>query len=191
MIRGKLGLDDEAYQGFLEESTRTKDGPGKKSTADMDNKELWRVVQAFKKRGFKLDEPHGDITKADDPQSTMIRHLWLVLKGYGELRNSSERALAQYARRITKVARLQWLKTKDAQKLIETLKKWVERVELRIIDDALNQGRLTLPMGFTCYQTFMNYPLLQMSEEQLQQAREFQQRVEAYLANYKPEKKAA
>jgi phage gp16-like protein len=76
--------------------------------------------------GFKRTKPQPR-KLADDPQSKMIRALWLQLHEAGKVRNPSEEALAAFVKRQHSVDALQWLSTEKAQKLIEELKKWLAR----------------------------------------------------------------
>lgn len=182
--RHKLGLDDETYRDFLEGIT------GERSTKGMSAQNLWKVVQRLEKSGFEMEQPQGDMSKADDPQSTLIRHLWLTLKHYGELRNASERSLAQYVKRITKVEHLKWLKAKQAQIVIETLKKWVTRIEDKILEEAVKNGRLCLFGRFTDYGTFISESRAgRLNDAEYEEAAKVMDAVDAYLANYKPEAK--
>ena len=57
----------------------------------------------------------------------MIRYLWIQLHEVGKVKNSSEDALGAYVKRMTGVAALQWLDVKQASKVIEAMKKWLER----------------------------------------------------------------
>lgn len=130
MAQRKLGLDDDTYRDFLASVT------GKRSTTAMSPKERWRVVEALKAKGARLEHSrhvegmlHKDATQDDSPQSRLVRHLWLKLKGYGVLRDPSEWALLAYVERITGVKRLEWLNQRQINKVIETLKEWVDRVE--------------------------------------------------------------
>lgn len=190
VARRKLGLDDATYREFLESATRTRNAPGKTSTAEgvMDAKDLWRVVQALKEKGFAMEPQQGDITKADDDQSRLVRHQWLKLKHYGVLRDSSERALVKYVKRIAKVDRLQWLTVKKAQLVIETLKKWVARIEDGIINEALQSGRLTFPGGYADQQAYA--AALAGGLVSIQEAAQFREAKDRYLGTYKPEKRA-
>ena len=124
MARRRLGLDDDTYRDFLESVT------GKRSTTKMTQKERWRVVEALKEKGVAFDSKakgkSDDATRDNSPQSRLARHLWLKLKGYGVLRDSSEWALLSYVERITGVKRMEWLTPAQMDRVIETLKQWVE-----------------------------------------------------------------
>lgn len=130
IAKGKLGLDDADYRSILERKT------GKTSSKDMSMSELEAVLEHMRTIGFE-DRSCGKtggktkaVKLADDPQSKLIRHLWLKLRDMaGGVRNSSEQALAAYVKRQTGVERLEWLTTHQAATVIEALKKWVERLE--------------------------------------------------------------
>lgn len=148
MTQRSLGLDDDTYRDFLEFVT------GKRSTTKMTKMQRWRVVEALKAKGVKFvhagktAKGEKDASRDQDEQSKLARHLWLTLKGYGVLRDSSEWALLAYVERITGLKRLEWCSRKQITKVIETLKKWVERVEDKLIDDAVASRALSLPAGY-------------------------------------------
>jgi phage gp16-like protein len=125
MTRRNLGLDDDTYRDFLESVT------GKRSTAKMTVKQRWRVVEELKRKGVRFEPKRrgGDASMDAGDQSRLVRHLWLKLKSYGVLRDSSEWALLSYVERVAGVKRLEWCNDRQINRVIETLKKWVERVE--------------------------------------------------------------
>ncbi|MDR1945684.1 MAG: regulatory protein GemA [Desulfovibrio sp.] len=131
MTRRSLGMDDETYRQFLESVT------GKRSTTEMTQKQRYRVVEELKRLGMTFAPAASgakpaskkDAPRDGSPQARLVRHLWLKLKGYGVLRDSSERALLAYVKRITGVDRMEWLRPPQMNTLIETLKQWVDRVE--------------------------------------------------------------
>ncbi|WP_089415257.1 regulatory protein GemA [Vitreoscilla filiformis] len=61
------------------------------------------------------------------PASTKIRALWLFLYVLGEVRDSSERALAHYIKRQVGVEDLHWLTSQQKSDVIEALKFWAVR----------------------------------------------------------------
>jgi len=128
VAKRNLALDDDTYRAMLRAQT------GKESCSDMSMSQLEAVAEHLRSRGFAERPGKGAARPpqklADDPQSKMIRHLWLTLRDMaGGVRNSSERALAAYVKRQTGVERLEWLNTHQAAKVIEALKKWVKRLE--------------------------------------------------------------
>jgi phage gp16-like protein len=125
VAKRSLVLDDADYRAMLEGQT------GKTSCSQMSMSELEKVVEHLRSRGF--EELPGRKAKAekqaDDPQSKLIRHLWLKLHGLGAVKDSSEKALASFVKRQTHVERLEWLNGYQATTVIESLKCWVNRVE--------------------------------------------------------------
>ena len=181
LARRRLDLDEETYRKNLKLASG-----GDTSLRDMTLEQLWKVIQYFQYTlGFSFGFS-GDLSMASDDQSRLIRHLWLQLNDYGELRNPSERALAAYAKKITKVDRLEWLKTEQAQKVIETLKKWVDRIECKIIEEALNSGILHLPEGFVSYNHFRGFQPDPFNVKLYSAIFAFRTEVTSYLSAYKP-----
>jgi phage gp16-like protein len=126
MAQRSLGLDDDTYRDFLESVT------GKRSTTAMTVKQRWRVVEALKDKGMRFESTKGgrpDVAKDDAPQSRLIRHLWLKLKGMGVLRDPSERALLAYVKGMTGKPCMEWCRPDQLSTVIEALKKWVARIE--------------------------------------------------------------
>lgn len=120
-----LGLDDETYRAVLFTVARVH------SSADLDFHGRNAVLRHFKARGW-INKParKAKISRplASDDQSRKIRALWLELHAAGAVADPSEAALASYVKRITTVDALQWLTTAQASRVIETLKKWLDRL---------------------------------------------------------------
>lgn len=128
IAKSQLALDESTYRANLIQLT------GKDSTKSMTHEQLRKVFEDLKTKGFKTTPAKGtnfkkESSMAKDDQSKLIRHLWLSLHGLGEVKNSSEQALAKYVERQTGVSALQWLTMAQASMVIESLKKW----ELRIL----------------------------------------------------------
>ncbi|KGF30464.1 gp16 family protein [Oligella urethralis] len=121
----ELGMDDETYRAILMK-TGNKDSSTKLTVS-----ELERVLEHMKKCGFKVvpkSKKIGKMTMANDEQSKMIRGLWLELHRLGAVKNPSEYSLSRYVKRITGNDLLQWTTSEQKSKTIETLKKWLDRV---------------------------------------------------------------
>lgn len=127
VARRELGMDRDTYSLML---NGMKGLEGATSTADLSVPNLKRVLEQLKSKGFKV-RPNKKPARplADDPQAKKIRSLWLELHEMGTVRDPSETALAKYVFSMTKVRALQWLTTKQASHVIETLKQWMGRVE--------------------------------------------------------------
>ncbi len=130
VARRQLGMQEDDYRQFLANIPALE---GATSVADLTIPKLDMVLDRLKAKGFKVVPKTKSPQKkpprklADDPQSRLIRHLWLSLHTAGKVRDPSEQALAKYAARLTKVEQLQWLDGKQAAVVIESLKDWLER----------------------------------------------------------------
>ena len=125
IAKKQLGLDDDTYRAVLFTVGRVH------SAADLDYHGRQAVLRHFKSRGWKNKPARKAKTSrplASDDQSKMIRGIWLELHAKGAVNDSSEAALASYVKRITNVDALQWLTTAQASRVIETLKKWLDRL---------------------------------------------------------------
>lgn len=119
IAKQQLGMDDETYRAMLWSVARVK------SSTELDFAGRKKVLDHLKACGFKVVRQSRKL--ADDPQSKMIRALWLQLHAAGKVRNPSETALAAFVTRQTKVDALQWLSSEQASAVIEELKKWLAR----------------------------------------------------------------
>ncbi len=132
VAKSKLGLDDATYRAIL-----GRKAGGKSSSKDMSMSELEAVLEHMRSLGFEDRSSGGPkpaskakaAKLADDPQSKLIRHLWLRLRDLGAIQDSSEAALASFVKGQIRVERLEWLNGYQAGVIIERLKKWVDRVE--------------------------------------------------------------
>jgi phage gp16-like protein len=126
VARRELGIQDDDYRAMLANIPQLE---GATSSAKLPIPKLKLVLETLKAKGFKVvpkrKKPQGKL--ADDPQSKLIRHVWLSLHSAGKVRDPSEQALAKYVARLTKVDQLQWLDGKQAAVVIESLKSWLGR----------------------------------------------------------------
>lgn len=125
IAKAQLAMDDDSYRAML------KRVAGADSAKELPDWKLDNVIKELKRLGFKSAVTKQNRTLADDAQSSMIRGLWLELSDMGVVRNRSEEALARYVKRMAKVDALQWLSTKQASNIIESLKAWIEREALK------------------------------------------------------------
>lgn len=134
-----LPMDDADYRAMLLACS----GGRQNSAKTMSLTELERALAHMKRCGFTIrtkGKPGAtgappSRALADDPESTKIRALWLLLHELGAVHNPSEAALAAYVKRVARVDALQWINGRQAERLIETLKKWA----LRFLPAAVNQ----------------------------------------------------
>ena len=126
-----LSMDDDTYRAILLRIGK------KASSADLTIPELEKVLEHLKRSGFKVRSKSKSAPKpeqakpsrplAQDSESKKIRALWLFLHELGGVKNPSEEALAAYVKRIAGVDALQWISGEQAERLIETMKKWAMR----------------------------------------------------------------
>lgn len=134
VARKQLGMDDDTYRAMLANMPRLE---GETSTAKLSIPKMDLVLDMLKSKGFvvvpkgKTPQQKAPRKLADDPQSRLIRHLWLSLHSAGKVRDPSEQALAKYVARLTKVDQLQWLDGKQAAVVIESLKDWLAREDIK------------------------------------------------------------
>lgn len=131
VARRELSMQDDDYRAMLAGMPALG---GRTSSADLGINGLELVLQALKNKGFKVRARGPENTPqtrklASDPKSKLARHLWLRLRDMNELRDASEKALNSYVQHLTGVADLAWLDSKQADKVIDSLKAWVKRVE--------------------------------------------------------------
>lgn len=122
-----LSMDDDTYRAILQRIGK------KASSADLTIPELEKVLEHLKRSGFKVRskakpaQAKPSRPLAQDGESKKIRALWLFLHELGAVKNPSEEALATYVKRIAGVDALQWISGEQAERLIETMKKWAMR----------------------------------------------------------------
>lgn len=130
-----LSMDDDTYRTILQRIGK------KASAADLTVPELEKVLEHLKRSGFKVRSKgkpaQAKLSRplAQDGESKKIRALWLFLHELGAVKNPSEEALAAYVKRIAGVDALQWINGKQAERLIETMKKWA----MRFLPEAVKQ----------------------------------------------------
>jgi phage gp16-like protein len=138
VARRELGIDDDAWRALLRQNFQVD------SSKALDIAGLYRLVEHLKKCGFKVrhpgrtpgkgrgaarSRPLAGAAQALPGEHAKIRALWLFMhKELSLVKDPSEKALAAYVRRLTGVEALQWLDGKQSLRIIETLKKWAERV---------------------------------------------------------------
>ncbi len=123
IAKKELGLSDEQYRDILAWKFK------KTSAKDLNSRQVARLLNDFRARGWKPRRRPRDRAQQGDPQSRKIRALWLTLAEMGVLRDSSERALAAYVKRMVGVDDLRFVDAGRKRRVIESLKKWIARAE--------------------------------------------------------------
>jgi hypothetical protein len=112
--KAKMALGDDAYRAFLEGVT------GKKSCADMSERQLAAVLRAMRRNGFSQlpsrvqPEERG---MANAAQLDYIKGMWQKCA-----RNKNDSALLVFVNRIAGVKALRFLTVHTAQKVILALR---------------------------------------------------------------------
>lgn len=129
--RSCLGLDEDTYRDLL----AAKSG-GLRSAKELSTHQLEAVIKHMRDAGFIPKKPAGvqpreHRTLCISPEAQKARALWLWLHQIGIVKDPSERALSQFAKRTCGgVDALQWARRPD--KLIEGIKAWAARVALPV-----------------------------------------------------------
>ncbi len=119
------GFDDDRYRDILQEA-----GSKKRSSTDLDWRGRMAVLQRFEELGWVPTPGKAAKTNrrlADDPQSAMLRALWIQLHQAGKVRDPGEGALCAFAKRMTRKDALQWLSDRDVTVVKKALVDWLER----------------------------------------------------------------
>lgn len=150
VAKRELHLEEDVYRQVL----LTASGDRASSSSDLTVPELEQALARFKQDGFKVRikgkpapaRPPSSRRLAADPEAKKIRALWLLLHALGAIKNPSEAALAAYVKRLTHVDDLHWISSAQAEKLIESMKKWALRFLPAAVNDLALQARdLPLP----------------------------------------------
>ena len=140
-----LKMDDDVYRAILLKIGKTE------SSSNMTIPELERTLEHMKRCGFKVRSKGNSGTSsrplAIDAESRKIRALWLFLHELGIVKNPSEKALAAYVKRMTKVDDLHWLNGDQTLIMIETLKKWAMRSLPSTVNTLMQEVREDIKSG--------------------------------------------
>ena len=92
--------------------------------------QLHLVIEHFKKMGFQNINKSQAMPNPSygKDQRNKILSLWIELADLGIVKNRNDDALASYCKKICKIEHWHWLDSQNCSKVIETLKKWKQRV---------------------------------------------------------------
>jgi phage gp16-like protein len=121
----QLGLDDDTYRAKLTKIT------GKGSVKDMSEDERQKVLTVFRNEGFApkgaARRPNGK-TVLSGKFVKKCQALWIAGYNLGIVRDRDDAAMCAFILRQTGIESAQWLHhADDARKVIEALKKWLQR----------------------------------------------------------------
>ena len=121
-----LAMTEEDYRQMIWTQGRVK------SSAELDYAGRQRVITHLKALGFKPTGSRGDgkraVKRSLNARQRLMWSLWQQLADLEEVRDRRMDALLAYAKRLTGVERLEWLKSHQENLVVDTLKKYVERV---------------------------------------------------------------
>lgn len=117
-----LGLDDDTYRRLLKNVT------GRESASKCTVRQLIDVVKYMGERGWSENGKRPE--KAElSPSVKKIYALWGVLQKLGKVKNRNPEILDRFVARLTKKSSVKALPAREAYKVIEALKKIIERAE--------------------------------------------------------------
>jgi phage gp16-like protein len=130
VAKKQLDLGEDEYRGLIAGATNGK----AESCKDCNKSELEQILQLMERRGFtpivktpaekpkvKLSPRTRDKAEGDHEQIDKIRAMWIDLANKGIVRNRSEDAVQAFAKRLTKVDRLEWLNPKQCSTVLAAL----------------------------------------------------------------------
>lgn len=113
IAKNELRLDDATYRGVL------WDRYHKDSAADLTDREAADLIALFREKGWR---------PASFGQLGLIHALWHRLEAAGAIEHPEEKALAAFLEHATGKDEPRRLTVREASRVIEMLKKWLERV---------------------------------------------------------------
>ena len=142
----QLNMDEDTYRAFLNTAVK------KDSCSKMSLSELHQVVEAMKKKGFKVKaKKPNDKTGAKklSPVSKgrridKMRAIWITMAKAGHLNDGSETALLSWTQGEVKkqggipVDSLEWLESQNEvlNKVLEQLKRWQIRMNKKVVKES-------------------------------------------------------
>jgi len=116
IAKRELGLDDTTYHGIL------WDRYHQDSAADLTPDQAADLLELFREKGWR---------PASAGQRALIHVLWQKLQKEGVIHHGDDRALDAFISHHTGHGDLRHLNVHDASRVIEMLKKWIERENLQ------------------------------------------------------------
>jgi len=116
IAKKELGLDDASYRGILRDRYHSE------SAADLTPDQAADLIGLFREKGWRPASPG---------QRGLIHVLWQKLQKAGVIHHGDDRALDTFITHHTGHGDLRHLNVHDASRVIEMLKKWLEREDPR------------------------------------------------------------
>lgn len=131
LAKNQLGLDDDTYRSIINQTV------GKDSAAKCTDKQLIKVIEAIKAKGWSDKKPRVKGEKAlkdrkayenaNKPSISKIYALWGVLQRSGKIKSHDKAALDAFVKKYTSIDHVKWIDKPQAQKIIEILKQMIAR----------------------------------------------------------------
>lgn len=110
----ELGLEDAAYRRLLRQRYQ------RQSALDLTPQQVADLLEVFRRKGWR---------PASFGQRGLIHALWRRLAAAGAIAHGEEEALAAFIEHTTGKHELARLTVAEASRVIERLKKWLERLD--------------------------------------------------------------
>lgn len=123
LARVSLAMTEDSYRALLRRVT------GYGSAGELDAAGRRAVIAEFHRLGWRPGRSKTRPRPSADPQVRMCRALWIELAELGAVRDPSDRALNNLARRVTGIGHLEWCDARQLNSVIEALKGWRDRVQ--------------------------------------------------------------
>ena len=122
-------MDEETYRLMLsgygvKSCTKLSIAKADELLKDLEGKAVAAGVWETRKAAKKANATRR---LADDPQSKMLRALWIQLHQEGKVTNPAESALCAFVKRMTRKDALEWLSERDITVFKKALNDWLER----------------------------------------------------------------
>jgi len=114
LAKKELKLDEATYRGVLWERY------GKESAADLTERQAADLIDHFRRKGWR---------PSSFAQRGLIHLLWRQLATAGAVERPGEKSLASFVEHVTGKNDPRKLTVVEASRVIEILKRWIERVE--------------------------------------------------------------
>ncbi len=110
----QINMDQDSYQQLLKRVT------GKTSSTQLSKTEINRVLDEFKRLGWKPKNRKSSQVRA-------IQFLWMRLGEEGKLSEPGKSAMITFCKKYTQGVSLERADTMELQRVIEVLKSWCKR----------------------------------------------------------------
>ena len=117
--------DEEARRAWQ------KDRTGHDSCRHMNRADLENLVAELRRKGALQPPRRRYSPKNRRPLQRKLTAMWIDMAQQGLIRDRSERALGRWCHRHTGKHSIDWLTDEEAARLVEALKAWRKRLEVR------------------------------------------------------------